>query len=83
MTNVLKAVKARQKRKEEKRSGGGHSRYGPLAVQLSNGGAIAHKALCEPACFFTASSAQLAPIWSFFKAPPPKSKRCASPSYTK
>jgi len=50
------------------------SRYGNLAVPLSNEGAISHKAECEPEHFFRITSEQLDQMWSYLK-PPPASAR--------
>ena len=73
MNNIINQLKQRKQRKEEKKRGG--SRYGPLAVQLSEQAAVKHKKCSEPDYLFRASTSQLQPLWPFLK-PSPRGKNC-------
>jgi hypothetical protein len=76
LTSVLHALTdhIKAKRDASNGTGGGQvrggSRYGKLAVALSQRGAVAHKAECEPAHVFRTDSTTLAAQWGFLKPPP-------------
>ena len=76
LTAVLRTLTDRLKAKLEAGAGDGAkgSRYGKLAVALSEDGAVTHKTECEPEQIFKTNSTTLATQWAYLR-PPPQGQR--------